>query len=576
MTDEFDVVVFGSGAAGMTAAVVAACEGLRVGLFEKASQLGGTTATSGGAIWIPGNSLARAAGIADSLADARRYLTAQLGSFMREDLVDAFLETGAEAVEYLAGRTEIRFDLMAAPDYVSSEPGAVEQGRCLAPQPFDGALLGDAFNLVRPPRDAFMILGGLMVGRKEIPMLLHPLGSWSSFRHVVGLLLRHLGDRMRYPRGTRLLIGNALIARALFTARKLGVHIETGAALAELTRDGARVTGAVVRTAKGDCRVRARCGVVLATGGFPHSATLRAEFAAAHPHRHSLASEGNVGDAISAARRVGATVDVALSSPGFWTPASVAMDDRGREVVFPYGHLDRGKPGAIIVNRAGRRFVNESDSYHHVVLAMFARHVLPPGDAAYIVCDHAFIARYGLGLVKPAPFPHRAHLRNGYLKRATTIAALAQRLGVDPEGLAAEVERHNRFAASGTDLDFHKGETAFNRYNGDDRGQPNACLLPIDQPPFYAIEIVPCTLGTAVGIRTDAEARVTDERGHPIPGLYACGNDMASVMRGAYPAPGITIGPGLVFAYRAMRHAARVGSPLPDQASHEVSERMDS
>lgn len=402
-----------------------------------------------------------------------------------------------------------------------------------------------------------MVLGGLMVGRKEIPMLLRPLASWSSFRYMSRLLWRHARDRMRHARGTRLLIGNALIARALHSARRLGVHVETSTALTNLLVENGRVAGARVRTRDGMRTIRARRGVVLATGGFPHSEELRRELCAAYPHRYSLASEENVGDALRAARKAGAAVDEAMSSPGFWTPASIAKDAEGRETVYPYGHLDRGKPGAIIVNRSGRRFVNESDSYHHVVLAMFARGVLRPKDAAFIVCDRAFIARYGLGLVKPAPFPHGPYLRNGYLKRADTLSALAQQIGVDAHGLAEEVARHNEFAATGRDEDFHKGEGAFNRYNGDARGQPNACLLPVAEAPFYAIEIVPCTLGTAIGLRTDADARVTDADDRPIEGLYAVGNDMASVMRGAYPGPGITIGPGIVFAYRAMRHAAR-------------------
>jgi len=554
--DEFDVVVFGSGAAGLTAAVVAAAEGLRVGLFEKAAQVGGTTATSGGAVWIPGNSLARAAGIADSLDDARRYLRAQLGVHYRADLVEAYLASGAEAIDDLARRSEIRFDLAPIPDYVSGDPGATEAGRCLAPQPFDGRRLGAAFALVRPPRAAFMVAGGLMVGRKEIPLLLRPFASWSSLRNVTRLLLRHARDRLSYPRGARLLIGNALIGRALCSARALGVRIETRAALIELVRDGTRVTGAVIATPGGGRVVKARRAVVLATGGFPHSAPLRAELAPGHPHAHSLASEENVGDALRAVRAIGGEADTALVSPGFWTPASIDRTADGREVVFPYGHLDRGKPGAILVDRSGRRFVNESDSYHHVVLAMFRERAARPDAAAFLVCDHAFIARYGLGLVKPAPFPHGRYLASGYLKRGATLADLALAIGVDPAGLASEVARHNGFAQSGRDLDYGKGDTAFNRYNGDDRGQPNPCLLPIAEAPFYAIEVVPCTLGTAVGIRTDANARVVDADEQPIPGLYAVGNDMASVVRGAYPGPGITIGPGIVFAWRAMKHAA--------------------
>lgn len=551
-----DVVVFGSGAGGMTAALVAACEGLRVVLCEKSPQLGGTTATSGGAVWIPGTRQASAAGAQDSLDDARRFLQHELGAVIRPELVDAYLASGPEALEYLERNTAVRFDYMKAPDYVTDVPGSVEEGRCLAPTPFDGACLGRHFGLVLPPRPAFMVMGGLMVGRREIPMLLRPFASWTALRHVTRLLVRYAWDRLRYPRGTRLLMGNALIARALHSALERDVNIRPSTALVRLIVEAGRVTGAVAQTAGGDLHIHARCGVVLATGGFPQAGALRKQLAPHHPHCYSLASPGNTGDAVRTATAIGAALDTEVRSPGFWTPASVARDAHGRETVFPYGHLDRGKPGAIIVDRSGRRFVNESDSYHHVVLGMFRVGATSPGKSAFIVCDRRFIDRYGLGLVRPAPFPKGPHLRNGYLKRASTLAGLAVALGVDPAGLDDEVRKHNRYAAQGQDPEFHKGDTAFNRYNGDDRGQANACLLPIDQPPYFAIEIHPCSLGTAAGLMTDGDARVLDTAGRPIEGLYACGNDMGSVMRGAYPGPGITIGPAIVFAWRAMRHAA--------------------
>ncbi len=541
----------------MAAAVVAATEGLNVVVFDKAKALGGTTATSGGAVWVPGNSAAQRAGKPDALEDARRLLRDEAGTYFRADLTDAYLASGAEALDYLALHTDIEFEPAAIPDYVSEKPGATLNGRALVPVPFDGAILGKNFCLVRPPRSAFMILGGLMIGRKEIPQFLHPLSSWAAFKQVTRLLVGYAKDRLRFSRGTRLLLGNALIARALHTALKRGVKFHTQAALVDLLQEGGRVTGATVRTSHGLITVQASTGVVLATGGIAHSARLRDAHAPQHPHHLSLASQENTGDAAEAAMRVGGAIDTELQSPGFWTPASISVDARGRETLYPYGHLDRGKPGAIIVNAAGRRFVNESDSYHHVVLAMFRTGAVAPLGKAFIVCDSDFIAKYGLGLVKPAPFPTRSHVRNGYLKRADNLAALAAQLGVDVTGLQDEVARHNRFAVSGHDDDFGKGDTAFNRYNGDPLVTPNPCLAPITRPPFHAIELFPCTIGMAAGLRTDANSRVLGKDGVPIGGLYACGNDMGSVTRGAYPGPGITIGPAIVFAYRAMLHAAR-------------------
>ncbi len=568
-TIDVDVAVFGSGAAGLGAALVAACEGLSVALFEKADALGGTTATSGGAIWIPGNSAMEAAGFPDSLADARRLLRLESGDSWRGDLVDAYLASARDAIDYLASRTDVQFERLSSPDYVSGRPGASLTGRALSPLPFDGRKLGQAFELVRAPRPAFMILGGLMIGRREIPNFLRPLSSWKALRQVTSVLTRYLADRLRFSRGTRLLLGNALVARALHSALRLGVQVHTDAALKQLHRDGPRVTRATVEIAGVDHLVRAAKAIVLATGGFPHSPRHRTAHASHHPHQLSLASAENTGDAADAALRVGATVDDRLESPGFWTPASISVDAIGRETVFPYGHMDRGKPGAIIVDQGGRRFVNEADSYHHVVLAMFERKAYPPHGSAHIVCDSDFIRKYGLGLVKPAPFPLGAHLKCGYLKRGHSLRALAGLIRVSPEVLEAEVARHNVFSHTGDDTDFNKGGSAFNQYNGDPAVTPNPCLAPIVRAPFYAIEIFPCTIGMAAGLKTDADARVLDTQDEPIDGLYACGNDMASFTRGSYPGPGITIGPALVFAYRAMQRAA--GHPCPPSPSGEVS-----
>lgn len=563
-----DVAVFGSGVGGLSAALTAACEGRRVIVFEKDAQLGGTTATSGGVIWIPGNSQAKATGIDDPVSDARRFLQAQIGETLRPELLEAYLTSGPEAVDYFAQRTELKFTLSASPDYITDVDGATTFGRALLALNFDGRLLGKDMALIRAPRKVFMVLGGLMVGRREIPMLMRPFASWASFKFVTSLLLSYAKDRLRYPRGTRLLMGNALVARAVYSALQRQVRFVTGAKLVRVLMEDRRAVGATYQHDGLEKTVRASRAVVLATGGMAQSAAMRERFMPAHPHHHSAAVPENVGEGAEAAMDVGGVVDTRVQTPSFWTAASLYRDDAGREMAFPYGHMDRGKPGAIIVNRQGKRFVNESDSYHHVVIAMFKAGAHPPHDGAFEICDTDFILRYGMGMVRPAPFPLGRHIRHGYLVKGETLDDLARQLGVDPQGLAAEVARHNEFARTGKDLDFRKGDTAFNRYNGEDRGQPNACLLPISRAPFYALRLFPGTLGSAAGIRTDVNAQVVDAHDAPIPGLYACGNDMASVMRGAYPGPGITLGPGLVFGWRAMQHA--LGEPLnthPDASS---------
>ena len=564
--DDVDVAVFGSGAGGMAAALVAASAGLHVALYEKTALVGGTTANSGGGVWMPANVLARQAGIDDSIGKARRYLKHELGPHFRADLVDAYLGTIDEALDYYATRSEVRFQLSNIPDYHAEHDGGVAAGRTLFPLPFDGRRLGPDFALLRPPWKRFTVLGGMMIGRREIPALLAPFSSFATFRTVAAMVGRHALDRLRYPRGTNLLLGNALAARLLYSLRRQNVAIRVEAALASLVCKNDEVIGAIVRTPSGTLRVKARRGVVLATGGFPHGATWRDTLASSFPFTHSPACEANSGDALEAATRAGAVVDRDLASPAFWTPASLVAELDGGMTVFPYGHLDRGKPGAIIVNARGCRFVNEADSYHDVVLAMYAGPDREANLRSHLVRDAHFLRTYGLGAVRPRWPVLKRFVRDGYLVEAGTIAGLARAIGVDPATLERTIAEHNRDAAAGEDA-FGKGDSIFNRYNGDPACKPNPCLRPIARPPYYALRLHPAALGTSVGLRTDGDARALREDGSPVGGLYACGNDMASVMRGYYPAAGITLGPALVFGYRAGRHLAQVRAAAPRPAA---------
>lgn len=561
---EFDVVVLGSGAGGMSAALVCASAGLQVGIFEKSPWFGGTTANSGGGVWVPCTSLARQAGIDDSPAQVRRFLESELGPRFRADLVDAFVQSGPQAIDFLAQNSEVKFQLGNIPDYHAETPGGRVDGRVLFPLPFDARQLGSAFAQLRSPWKRFLVFGGMMVGRRDIPALMRPFASWANATYTLSMLLRYAADRLTFHRGTQVLMGNALAARFLYSLRQRQVFMQAQASLTQLlVTDGGAVHGVLVHTPTGTLRVRARKGVVLATGGFAHSPTLRARYGGAHPHHLSAAYPESVGDGLKAAVQVGAAVDHEMSSPAFWTPASLLHERDGSQVVFPYGHLDRGKPGAIIVNALGQRFVNEADSYHDVVTAMYAG---PDSDArlhSHLICDHRFIRQYGLGAVRPAPYRLRPYIQMGYLMKESTLAALARRIGVDEARLQATVEQHNRDARAGVDPVFGKGNSAFNRYNGDPHCQPNPCLRPLETGPFYALRIYPATLGTAAGIKTDANAQVINTEGAPIPGLYACGNDMASMMRGHYPAPGITLGPGIVFGYRAARHLVEATQAAP-------------
>lgn len=551
-----DVLVFGTGAAGLTAALVAAIEGLDVALFEKSAFAGGTTATSGGSLWVPG-----AAPILQATPDvdverARRYLLTELGPWVRQDLLEAFLDASPEAIDYLARHSEVRFAHATNPDYHADQPFGSATGHAITALPFDGRLLGADFARLKPPRDVFMVLGGMMVGRREIPILVRPFSSLYALRRTVGLLARHALDRLQYPRGTRLLIGNALVARYLYSLRRRGVSVEYETRLIDLHRENGRIAGAIVETDGRQRLVRARRGVILATGGIAHSGPLRTELMASHPHDYSMADEADTGDGVSAARRVGAAIDGAVPNPAYWSPASIRTKPDGSQTLWIHGHMDRGKPGLIAVDASGQRFVNEADSYHDFVIAMFGADGRKPAIPAYLICDHRFVRKYGVGLVRPLVSRIAPFVRDGYLIRADSIEGLAQRVGIDQVALRQSIEKYNADARNGTDSEFGRGSRILNRFNGDPEQQPNPCVRPIECPPYYALKVWPCSIGTTVGLATDANSRVLDQAGVPLQGLYACGNDVTSVMRGFYPGPGATLGPAVVFAYRAARHLA--------------------
>ena len=367
---ETDLLVVGAGAAGMTAALVAALEGLSVVLCEKSDMVGGTTATSAGTVWIPGNRQGLRAGTPDTVEAARTYLAAMLGEHATDQRLDIFLKAGPIVLDYLEQKTSVRFAAPAVhPDY-KNLPGAAIGGRALGTIPFDGRKLGDDFARVRPPRREFMILGGMMVGKADIPPLLAPFRNWTNFRHVVGLLIRHALDRVSHNRGTRLIMGNALVARLLDSVRRAGVELRFETALREIICEGDDIVGAVLSSPTGEVAIRARRGVVLATGGVGWSRELRERLFPGAARRFSLAPSSNTGDGILAAERVNAVIERDLDSPALWMPSSVMAQADGHLSVFPHIMLDRAKPGLLAVNTSGRRFVNEADSYHDFVAAM--------------------------------------------------------------------------------------------------------------------------------------------------------------------------------------------------------------
>lgn len=548
--DPFDVIVIGAGAGGMTAAAVAAAEHLHVLLLEKATVVGGTTALSGGMIWIPNNPKMAAAGRSDSRAAAETYLANTIPGDAADPRRAAFLDHANEAIAWLEANTSVQLRPVATyPDYYPDLPGATLGGRVLEPVPFDGRVLGAAFSLLRKPLPEFTLFGGMMLERSDIPHFRRALRSPRSALRVARLLLRHARERCFLDRGATLCLGNALAARLLHSLRQLGVELRLGAGADGLVIEDGTAIGVTVagRT------LRARRGIVLATGGFSHDPALRARLLPAKAGMFSAAAPDNTGDGIRYGLAAGGELGEGAAGNAFWAPVSCFRRPDGSDGVFPHVLTDRGKPGMIAVNQAGMRFANEAVSYHAFVQAMFRADNSSPSIPAYLVCDRKALWTYGLGAVKPFTLSLSWPLESGYLAQAGSIAALAVRLGIDPDALGNTVARYNHDAAEGQDCAFGRGGDAYQRHVGDADHAPNPCVAPIVTPPFYAVALRPGDLGTSAGLVTDAAARVLGADGAPIRHLYACGNDMNSLMRGAYPGPGITLGPALTFGYLAAR-----------------------
>ena len=556
----FDVVVIGSGGAGLSAALCAAIDGARVLVVERTSHLGGTTALSAGTTWVPCTEPGLKVQPDDTLARASRFLDLAVGERSDRRLRQAFLDNGPAAVAKLARHSDVQYQVRALhPDYLSELEGAALRGRAIEPIPFDGRLLGAALSLIRPPIPEFTVLGGMMVDRDDIFHLLRLTQSWASFKYALRIITRHARDRLLWPRGTRLVMGNALIGRLLLSLLKRGVQIVTDTELSSLIQQGSAIQGVVLtQSRQGQTvqrKVLASGGVVLASGGFNRHPQRRSEMLpGAHPD-WSPAAPGHTGQALDLALQAGAALGEGGLSHAFWAPVSIRRRADGSTAAFPHFVMDRGKPGMLTVNQAGRRFLNESTSYHLFGIEM-QRQADAPSVPCWLICDAAALKRYGLGMVRPGGRGLAPFLADGYLIQANDVAALARQLQMEATVLQATLSEFNAMPDQGIDTQFNRGTTDYQRANGDANWPgPNPCLGALREAPYYAIRLYPGDIGAATGLRTDTHARVLNAEGEALPGLYACGNEMHSIMGGVYPAPGITIGPGLVYGYLAAQHA---------------------
>lgn len=553
----FDVVVIGAGAAGMAAAAFAAIEGQRTLLVERTEFLGGTSAYSAATAWIPNTHHAASVGAEDSFDKAARFLDAVVGNRSPADLRSAFLRAGPEAVTALERETSVRFRPYALhPDYEQEAEGATLRGRALEPVPFDGRSLGAALDLIRPPIPEFTLFGGMMVDRTDIGHLLNAAKNLKSLRHSLGILGHYARDRLAGKRrGSRLVMGNALIGRLLKTLLDRGVTIATETEVADIAigADGVRT----VVLAQDDARrsVTVARALVLAGGGFGRDPARRTQLLHQPVPEFSPTAPGHTGRAQALAVKLGARFGTGAEDSAFWAPVSLRPRADGSTAVFPHFVLDRSKPGTVCVNGRGARFVNESVSYHRFTRAMFQAHRSEPTIPATIICDAVALRKYGLGMVRMGTRNLRPFLADGYLVEAPSIPDLARRLGMDVATLERTIADMNTFAETGIDTEYGRGTTAYHRVNGDASHGPNPTLGPIATAPFYAVRLHPGDIGAATGLAIDADARVLGESNAPICRLYACGNEAQSIMGGVYPGPGITIGPAITFAYRAIRHA---------------------
>lgn len=556
---ECDVLVIGSGAAGLATAVTAAYHGLRVIVVEKDSTFGGATAWSGGWMWVPRNPLARRAGIDEDPALPRTYLQHELGVHFEPARVDAFLEAAPQMVAFFEKHTRLQFaDGNAIADIHGDTPGAGTGGRSVIAAPYDARQLGTKLlKRLRTTMRETSFLGMPIMAGADLSAFLTLTRSWRSLLHVSQRVGRHLFDLAWHGRAMQLRNGVALVARLAKSADDLGVLLWESAPVRRLSMQGSRVCGAVVETARGEVVIHARKAVMLATGGFANDIERRRTLFPRTPtgHEHlALPPQGVEGDGLRLGETAGGEVATELASAAAWCPVSRVPYPDGSVGHFPH-IIERAKPGIIGVLANGKRFVNEADGYYDYVKAM-VEHAPGSEVASWLICSHRFQRRYGLGISRPFPLPIKPHLDSGYLKVGNTLEALAGACGIDPQGLRRTVDDFNRHARLGQDPAFGRGGSAYNRKQGDALHQPNPCVAPIEQGPFYAVKVEAGSFGTFAGLKTNEHAQVLDRQGLPIAGLYAAGSDMASIMGGHYPAGGINLGPAATFGYIAARHMA--------------------
>jgi succinate dehydrogenase/fumarate reductase flavoprotein subunit len=550
---EYDVIVVGSGASALTTAVVAAGKGLDVLVVEKAPVFGGTTAYSSGGAWIPNNPYMGSVGQTDSAAEAHEYIHSILGNHYDPEKVGAFIDSGPEMLRYMDANTQVRFYPLPLSDYRPSAPSA-KLARTIIAAEYDGRALGRWVKLIRKPMPGFVAFGSMQSDLGHLGKFKNAFRTREGFTFSAGRFARFLTDLVRYGKGANLAHGNALIGRLVRSCLDAGVTLWNDSPAINLSVVNGAVQGVVVSRQGLEYGLKARHGVVLATGGFGGNGDMIRQFMPMPDDHVAVHPESNTGDGIALGKLAGGSLPEPNPDNGVWAPVSV-MRDRSGKVVSKYPHfgLDRGKPGSLIVDNKAKRFANEASPYQEFVNVMVENRV----GTAWFIGDHRFIKKYGMGIALPAPMSFRKLVKNGYLIEAATLRALARILKLDPDTLEQTVQRFNGNATRGEDPDFGRGSNIYDNAQGDFEHKPNPNLAPVEHGPFYAVAIHPGNVSTVYGFSTSVDAEVLRQDGSVIPGLFAVGLDQNTVMKGFYPGGGSSIGPGMTFGYRAaLRMAA--------------------
>lgn len=532
--EAYDIVVVGSGAAGLTAGIIAARRGLKPLVIEKAAVWGGTSALSLGGVWVPANQLMLKAGCKDSKEDAIKFLRNVVppdGLATSQDRQAAFVENAPRMVDELID-VGMGWDAEPShPDYDSEDPHSAV-GRCLDEKVFDGKKLGPWLKTLR-----HSTLAPYAVQLADLPVM-----GKGDMRRLAYVVLRHYGRRLRgqVPLGA----GSSLVAQLMTILQRYRVPVWLETSLDDVVVEGGEAVGVVVRSQGRQRRIAARAGIVLCAGGFAHDDGMRRRLHNMSGALSSACAE-DTGDVIKLADAMGAMTE--MSDDAWWT-TTYAMPDGSPAP----SHFERSVPFGICVGSDGKRFVNESFDYYHFARAMVRR----GGEPVWLIFEARHRRKYPF-LGNPPRFTPRSMINSGFLKTANSLSELARKCRIDEANLLATVERFNGFARTGIDEDFHRGERMYDQHWGDPAHKPNPNLGPLERPPFYAAQIHAGDLGTKGGYVTDANGQVLNREGEPIEGLYASGNVTASVMGKSYPGPGVTLGPAMTFAYLAAEHAAR-------------------